>query len=105
MTERLQRTQILLEPEQHEALTRLAAEEGRSLSSLVREAVEGYLITRERDEEVERRLAALETIRQHVAELRARHGGRDIDLDPTDIINENREERDREILDRLRHRD
>ncbi|HKP51093.1 MAG TPA: ribbon-helix-helix protein, CopG family [Chloroflexia bacterium] len=37
MGERLYRTQILLEPEQHKALAELAKREGRSISDVVRE--------------------------------------------------------------------
>jgi predicted HicB family RNase H-like nuclease len=37
MAERLHRTQILLEPEQHRALAEIARREGRSLSDVVRE--------------------------------------------------------------------
>ena len=39
----LVRTQIMLEKKQHEALTRQALREGRSLSDLVREAVDAQL--------------------------------------------------------------
>ena len=39
----LVRTQIMLEKKQHEALSRLAQREGRSISDLVREAVGFYL--------------------------------------------------------------
>ena len=39
----MQRTQILLDPEQHEALAAIARRERRSLSSLVREMLEKQL--------------------------------------------------------------
>jgi len=105
MGERLQRTQVLLEPEQHEALTRLAAEEGRSLSSLVREAVEEYLTDKGRNEEYELQAAALQRIREHLAQMLVRRGGRPIEEDLTDIINEQREERVRELAQHLLDRD
>ncbi len=44
----LYRAQILLEQEQHEKLSKLAAVEGRSMSAIVREAVAEYLV--EQDE-------------------------------------------------------
>ena len=39
MAERLHRAQILLASEQHQILTRIANEEGRSLSDLVRQII------------------------------------------------------------------
>ena len=44
----LQRTQILLEKTQHEILTRIAKEESRSLSEIVREMIERELRYRQR---------------------------------------------------------
>lgn len=46
----MQRTQVLLEPEQHQALTEIARRENRSLSDVVREMVKNQLEERrERD--------------------------------------------------------
>ena len=44
----MQRTQILLEPEQHQALAEIARREKRSLSDLVREMVEKQLKERKK---------------------------------------------------------
>ena len=41
------RTQILLEPEQHEALTEIARKEQRSLSEVVREMVDRQIAERQ----------------------------------------------------------
>lgn len=70
----LHRAQLLLEPEQHEALAEIAAREGRSISDLVREIVRQHLA--ERDEET-RKLAALravEELNELRSRLRERHG-------------------------------
>ena len=44
------RTQVLLEPEQHEALTEIARQEKRSLSDLVREMLQKQLEERKRQD-------------------------------------------------------
>jgi len=57
----MHRAQLLLEPEQHEALAEIAGREGRSISDLVREIVRQHLA--ERDEEGKKQ-AALEAIEE-----------------------------------------
>jgi predicted DNA-binding protein len=64
----LHRAQLLLEPEQHEALAEIAEQEGRSISDLVREIVRQHLA--ERDEQA-RRLSALHAI-EELSQIRAR---------------------------------
>ena len=54
MAARMQRTQILLEPEQHRALTDLAQAEGRSLSDIVREFIQTQLVLREHERKIRR---------------------------------------------------
>lgn len=46
----MQRTQILLEPEQHKALREIANKEGRSLSDLIRQMLDEQLKERNRIE-------------------------------------------------------
>jgi predicted DNA-binding protein len=62
MPQRMHRTQILLPEEEYRRLLELAHEEGRSLGSVVREAVAKYHSTSSR----ERRLAAV----RRMAEMR-----------------------------------
>lgn len=103
MAESLQRTQILLRKDQHEALAARAEREGRSISRLLRALVDEEL-TREEGERrsrIDRRRAALEGIRKHHAEIVERRGGKPIDVDPTDLIREIRDERDDELFGRL----
>lgn len=80
------RTQLFLEPEQHEALDRKARREGRTISEVVREYVDQGL-ARSRTE-IDRRLAALDELAQISVEIGPISG---------DPIAEVREERDREI--------
>jgi predicted CopG family antitoxin len=98
MAERLQRTQILLEPEQHKVLSEIARSEGRSVSEVVREIIRERLAQREQEinANIKRRLEALERIRAHREAILARRGGKPIEMDVVEMINEMREERDAE---------
>lgn len=99
MTARLQRTQILLEPDQHRALSELASAEGRSLSDLVRELLTEQLAQRAQDRAALRRrhLAGLEVIRGHREAFHQRRGAADSLPDPVSLIDQLREERDAEL--------
>jgi predicted DNA-binding ribbon-helix-helix protein len=98
MGERMHRTQILLEPAQHKALNEIARSEGRSVSEVVREIIRERLEEREQEvsAEVKRRLEALERIRAHREAILARRGGKPIEIDVVEMINQMREERDAE---------
>ena len=105
MPEKKHRTQILLEPEQHEALAEIARRERRSLSDVVRGMLREQLEQRQREsgqlpsaQDVERQLQALERIREHRAAILARRGGKPLDFDVVEEINRAREERTEEIL-------
>src|SRR5438445_791481 len=95
-TERMYRTQILLEPAQHRALAELARRERRSVSDLVRELVNQGLQERRESDEARRQrgLEVLERIRQHGQEMLERRGGKPIEPDPATLINQMRDERD-----------
>lgn len=104
MAERLYRTQILLEPDQHRALSEIARQEGRSLSDVVREMVRRQLEHRREDRIRQERLDALERIRRHRDEMLERRGGKPWDVDVAGMINEMREERDADTIPHLEHR-
>lgn len=99
MTQPLHRTQVLLEPQQHQELTRIAAREDRSLSDLLREIVRRDLERRGTDEErvKQERREAIEQIRQMRREMFAQMPAGAPSLDVEEIIRQNREERDDEI--------
>lgn len=103
MAERLYRAQILLEPDQHERLARLARREGRSLSEVVRGMVQAELERREGAVAERRRyrLEQIEAIRQSREQMLARRGGAPLGLAVADLIRDLREERDEEIVARL----
>ncbi len=100
MGKRMQRTQLLLEPEQHRALAEIARQEGRSISDVVREMVQRQIEQRRESARAdrERRLAALDRIRRHRDQAIERRGGRLIDLDVVALIRQAREERDARAL-------
>ena len=99
MTARMQRTQILLDPEQHRALTDLARADGRSLSDIVREFIQAQLALREHERKIrrQRQLAGLEQIRAHRQALLARRAELPNFPDPVDVIEQLREERDADL--------
>ncbi len=88
----LHRAQLLLESEQHEALAQIAAQEGRSISDLVREIVRQHLA--ERTQEVERlsALQAIDRLTQIRVGLQKEHG-----IYQGDPLAEVRAERDKEV--------
>jgi len=95
------RAQILLEPEQHKTLAKIAAREKRSISDVVREAVAEYVVTRTKESVRERRLKGLEEIRKLREKILSERGGKPIDVDVVELIRQMREERDNELLARM----
>ncbi len=94
------RAQILLEPEQHKQLAEIAKRENRSVSDVVREAVAEYVTTQMQESESlrERRLKALEKIKEHREAILRERGGKPIEIDAVELIHRMREERDNELL-------
>ena len=64
----LHRAQLLLEPEQHQALGRIAEQEGRTICALVREIVWRHLDESAREAETATAVQAIEGL----SEIRAR---------------------------------
>jgi predicted HicB family RNase H-like nuclease len=96
----LQRTHILLKPEQQKALVEIAQQEGRSVSDLAREIIQQGIDERQKQQEELRaqRLATLEKLRLLRESILARRGGKPFDLDVVQLIKEMREERVDDIL-------
>ena len=87
----LYRAQILLEPEQHQALTKIARSEGRSISDLVREIVGQYLSDQDHKHRVRQEIRAIDELTHIRMQLREQHGVCTIDL-----LNEVRAEREQD---------
>lgn len=105
MSDRMHRTQILIEPEQHEALSDLAKEEQKSISEVVREILRDYFENhsgearwRNRDKTLKR----AQKVRNSVLEER---DGKPIGLDIVDVMDAMREERDTDLLSTLGEKD
>jgi hypothetical protein len=100
MAERMQRTQILLEPAQHEWLVGVARAQERSVSDLIREMVDHQIdeMNRKAETDRQRRLAALDRISQRREKMLEAMGGQPISGDTVELINQMREERSAEIF-------
>ena len=103
MAERMHRTQVLLEPAQHEWLVGIARIEERSVSDLIREMVDRQIQERESEADAtkERQLAALERISQRREKMLEEMGGKPISGDDLYVIDQIREERSAEIFETL----
>lgn len=88
------RAQILLKPEQHETLQKIAEREGRSLSDVAREVIQIGLDVRESDDKViwQKRQESLERLNRIREEIREQHG-----IYEGNLIAEVRAERERQI--------
>ena len=87
-----QRTQILLEPEQHSALVEIAHLEQRSISDVVRSIVDQYLNSRSEDVQKQRARQALEKLIHMRHKIEARSG-----VYQGDLLAEARAEREAQI--------
>jgi len=90
------RAQILLEPEQHAVLVRLAEARRESISGVVREIVGKYLEEMEETEQRERECRALEKLAQLRKKIERARGTL-----AADWLEEDREERSGEISRRM----
>lgn len=68
------RAQILLEPEQHEALSQIAEQEQRSISDVVREIVQEYLVRVDDAAIWQHRMQALEYLSQVREQAEKKYG-------------------------------
>ncbi len=96
MAERMQRTQILLEPKQHQQLSQLAQSEKRSMSDVIRETLDAQLELRNREasELLQRRVAALQRIAAHRQAILEKRNGEPLPIPVQQLIDQMREERD-----------
>ncbi|MFN0074405.1 MAG: hypothetical protein ACKVVP_23230 [Chloroflexota bacterium] len=92
----LHRTQLLLEPAQHDALCEIARQDGRSISDIVRGLVQKEIERRRAERSLSRArgLEALRQIREISAATFAESGGQ---YNAVEELNTMRDERDEEI--------
>jgi len=100
MTIRYHRAQILLEPEQHHELTETARRQKRSVSEVIRRLVDEAIARQRADaEDRYRRWLDLQARIDELNDQIARdHGGKPPKVDWTEVIDQNRAERDKQIL-------
>lgn len=72
---KMHRAQILLDPDQHDALAEIAQRDGSSISEIVRNVVESWLVRRRQDESARKQLEALDTFREHRQRPLGQHKG------------------------------
>lgn len=103
MSNRMHRTQILLEPEQHALLTQFAQNEGRSLSDIVREMLQVQIELRQQkaDRLRQQQLEALRHIELHRQQILARRNNQPLPLQPQAILDIIQEERDEQYCTAL----
>jgi hypothetical protein len=86
------RAQILLEPEQHQALSEIAEQRQQSLSHVVREIVEDYLVEHNLDKQQQQEIQALKALADLRRKIQERRG-----LIAEDLLAEARQERSTEL--------
>lgn len=85
------RAQILLEPEQHQALAEVASRENRSISDVVREIIREWLAAQDLEGQRQRELQALEELTQIRMMIQEKHG-----VYPANLVDQVRAEKDEE---------
>jgi hypothetical protein len=95
---KMHRAQILIDPEQHQALADIAQQEGTSISEIVRLAVHKWLAERHEDQVLRRQMDALEEINRHRQLILDRRDGKGLEHDLDELIEQIREERDGELI-------
>ena len=100
MAEKMDRTQILLKPEQHKTLAELSKQQNKSISELVRDYLDQVFEKQKQEEErKEKQLALLEEIRQNNEEIKKNYDGELLQIDVVEMINNMRDEHDNRIFE------
>ncbi|WP_322509818.1 hypothetical protein [Anaerolinea sp.] len=95
MSERMVRAQLLLQPDLHRRLRKIAEQENRSISDVTRDLLEIALNQREKLQATKlERVRALQQIAERILQERV---GKPLEIDVAQLIVEEREERTREI--------
>lgn len=86
------RAQILLEPDQHQALSEIADQRQQSISHVVREIVQDYLVEQDLDEQQRQEIQAIQALAELRRSIQAQRG-----LVTEDLLAEARQERSLEL--------
>lgn len=99
MVEQLAGTQIYLKPSLSQALSNIAQQEAKTVVYLVEELLEKAIRRKQQAQEPKKiRLAALERIKQHRAEILVERKGNPLQINLAAILEGVREERDDELF-------
>lgn len=86
------RAQILLEPDQHQALSEIADQRQQSISHVVREIVQDYLVEQDLDKQQRQEIQAIQALAELRRSIQAQRG-----LVTEDLLAEARQERSLEL--------
>ena len=89
------RAQILLEPDQHQALAEIASQRQQSLSHLVREIVQDYLVEQDLSEQQRQEIQAIQALAELRRSIQTQRGQM-----PEDLLAGARQERSLELEQR-----
>jgi hypothetical protein len=89
------RAQILLEPDQHQALSEIAGQRQQSLSHLVREIVQDYLVEQDLSEQQRQEIQAIQALAELRRSIQTQRGQM-----ATDLLADARQERSFELEQR-----
>jgi len=89
------RAQILLEPDQHQALSEIADQRQQSISHVVREIVQDYLVERDLDEQQRQEIQAIKALAELRRSIQNQRG-----LVTEDLLADARQERSVELEQR-----
>jgi len=89
------RAQILLEPDQHQALSEIADQRQQSISHVVREIVQDYLVERDLDEQQRQEIQAIQALAELRRSIQNQRG-----LVTEDLLADARQERSVELEQR-----
>jgi len=95
---KMHRVQIFLDHELFSALAKIARKEGTSISEIIRTAVKEWLTGRREKDELNKRLGDLQVIQKHRQEILSRRGGKPLDIDAAEVMEQMRNERANEVL-------
>ena len=98
MSKRMHRTQILIEPEQHQMLSDLAKAEHKSISEMIREILREYFNNQSGEARWRNRDKTLRRARRVRNSILDERNGKPIDLDMIAFMDEIREARDVGLL-------
>ena len=94
MSKRMHRTQILIEPEQHKALSELAKVERKSISKIIREILREYFANQSGEARWRNRDKTLQRAKNVRNSILDERDGKPIGLDMIALMDEIREARD-----------